>query len=266
MADYAIGDLQGCFKEFSTLLQRVDFNPSKDHLYLVGDIVARGPDSLACLDFIYQHQDSMTITLGNHDLHMIACYFLNKPTNPKDKLAPIFKSSLLKRYISFLQTQPLALYLKTHNCFISHAGLNPDWSIEDALQHAKFAQDCYQSKNAKNFFKHMYSPHPKKWSTTLNDYEKFRYIVNYFTRMRFLTHDHKLDLNAKGAIADSKMLTPWFMHKNILTLKDELVFGHWASLEGKTGLNHIHALDTGCVWGNGMTLMNIKTKNLIIEK
>ena len=120
MADYAIGDLQGCFKEFSTLLQRVDFNPSKDHLYLVGDIVARGPDSLACLDFIYQHQDSMTITLGNHDLHMIACYFLNKPTNPKDKLAPIFKSSLLKRYISFLQTQPLALYLKTHNLSLIH--------------------------------------------------------------------------------------------------------------------------------------------------
>ena len=90
MADYAIGDLQGCFKEFSRLLKRVDFNPSKDHLYLVGDIVARGPDSLACLDYIYRHQDSMTVTLGNHDLHMVACHYLNKPINPKDKLGAIF--------------------------------------------------------------------------------------------------------------------------------------------------------------------------------
>lgn len=125
MADYAIGDLQGCFSEFNTLLQRVNFNPSQDHLYLVGDVVARGPDSLACLDHIYKHQDSMTITLGNHDLHMVACYYLNKSINPKDKLGPIFESPHLARYISFLQTQPLAIELKQYNCFISHAGLKP---------------------------------------------------------------------------------------------------------------------------------------------
>jgi len=84
--------------------------------------------------------------------------------------------------------------------------------------------------------------------------------------MRFLTRNNMLDLNAKGAIADSNSLTPWFMHPNIAILKNEIVFGHWASLEGKTGVNHVHALDTGCVWGNGMTLMELKTKNLFIEK
>ena len=266
MADYAIGDLQGCFSEFNTLLQRVDFNPSKDHLYLVGDIVARGPDSLTCLDYIYQHQNSMTITLGNHDLHMVACYFLNKPTNPKDKLNPIFESPKLAHYIAFLQTQPLALELMKHDCFISHAGLNPDWSIENALKHAQFAQSCYQSNNAKAFFEHMYQPHPAKWSSNLDDFEKFRYIVNYFTRMRFLTSDNKLELNAKGAITDSQTLTPWFNHPNIAKTKHDIIFGHWAALEGRTDNPRVHALDTGCVWGNTMTLMELSTKKIIVEK
>ncbi|WP_024611159.1 symmetrical bis(5'-nucleosyl)-tetraphosphatase [Pseudoalteromonas sp. TB64] len=266
MADYAIGDLQGCFSEFSTLLQRVDFNPSKDHLYLVGDIVARGPDSLACLDYIYQHQNSMTITLGNHDLHMIACYYLNKPTNPKDKLAPIFNSNKLQHYISYLQTQPIALYLKQHDSFIAHAGLNPNWSIEQALKHAQFAQECYQSNNAKTFFERMYQPHPAMWSNELDCFEKFRYIVNYFTRMRFLTQNNKLELIAKGAINKNNELTPWFCHPNIRTSTHDIIFGHWAALEGSTGFKHVHALDTGCVWGNTMSLMELTNKKVITEK
>ncbi|ALQ07036.1 MULTISPECIES: symmetrical bis(5'-nucleosyl)-tetraphosphatase [Pseudoalteromonas] len=266
MADYVIGDLQGCFSEFSTLLQRVDFNPSKDHLYLVGDIVARGPDSLACLDYIYQNQDSITITLGNHDLHMIACYYLNKPTNPKDKLSPIFNSHKLTYYIEYLQTQPLALYLKKYNSFISHAGLNPDWSIENALKYAQFAQSCYQSNNAKTFFEQMYKPHPVKWHNDLDDFEKFRYIVNYFTRMRFLTSNNQLELSAKGATINNNELTPWFMHPNILNIKQDIIFGHWAALEGNTNHKCVHALDTGCVWGNSMTLMKLPSKQKIVEK
>ncbi|GAB0111548.1 symmetrical bis(5'-nucleosyl)-tetraphosphatase [Pseudoalteromonas distincta] len=266
MADYAIGDLQGCFIEFSTLLQRVNFNPSKDHLYLVGDIVARGPDSLACLDYIYQHQDSITITLGNHDLHMIACYYLNKPVNPKDKLSPIFKSSKLAHYISFLQTQPLAIELKQYNSFISHAGLNPDWSVKYALKHAEFAKSCYQSNTAKIFFEHMYQAHPVEWSSKLDDFEKFRYIVNYFTRMRFLTKENKLELNTKSAITNNDELTPWFKHPNINRIEHSIIFGHWAALEGKTDNKNIYALDTGCVWGNAMTLMELENKKIIAEK
>lgn len=266
MADYAIGDLQGCFNEFNALLQRVDFNPSKDHLYLVGDIIARGPNSLACLDYIYRHQNSVTITLGNHDLHMIACHYLNKPANPKDKLAPIFDSNKLQRYISYLQTQPLALYLEKHNSFISHAGLNPDWPVKQALKHAQFAQTCYQSSNAKMFFKLMYQPHPIAWSSALDEFEKFRYIVNYFTRMRFLTHENKLELNAKGAITQSNTLIPWFCHPNIDNAKQNIIFGHWAALKGETGYKHVHALDTGCVWGDSMTLMELANKKRITEK
>ena len=260
MANYAIGDLQGCYKEFQALLLQVDFNPSTDHLYLVGDIVARGPDSLACLDYLYTHQDSITVTLGNHDLHLIANYMLNKPANPKDKLSAVLSSEKLPAYIALLLKQPLALWLESEQVFISHAGLNPQWSIKQALQHAQFAQNCYQSSHAHDYFKHMYEQHPTSWSEQLSDFEKFRYIVNYFTRMRFLTIDEQLELTYKGGITDSNAMIPWFRHPRFNTFKKHIVFGHWAALEGKTQQENIHALDTGCVWGGRMTLMELKNK------
>lgn len=266
MANYAIGDLQGCFTEFSTLLHRVDFNPSKDHLYLVGDIVARGPDSLACLDYIYRNQDSITITLGNHDLHMIACYYLNTPLNPKDKLSHVFKSDKLSYYVSYLQTQPLAVCLQSYGYFISHAGLNPNWSIDEAFAKAQFAQQCYQSNHAKHFFKNMYLAHPTNEFSQLDEFEKFRFIVNYFTRMRFITANSTLELNAKGALTSNPHLQPWFAHSAIRTIQKDIIFGHWAALEGETGYKNIHALDTGCVWGNSMTLMELNSKKLLTEK
>ncbi|MEI8640714.1 metallophosphoesterase [Pseudoalteromonas sp. Hal099] len=130
-----MGDLQGCFKEFSRLLKRVDFNPSKDHLYLVGDIVARGSDSLACLDYIYRHQDSMSVTLGNHDLHMVACHYLNKPINPKinSVLFLIVKASSLYRL--FANSAAMRTLAAAPQLYIALRGLTPSWSIESALKH-----------------------------------------------------------------------------------------------------------------------------------
>lgn len=266
MADYAIGDLQGCFKEFNALLQKVAFNPSKDHLYLVGDIVARGPNSLACLDYVYTHQNSITVTLGNHDLHMIACYLLNQSINPKDKLEAIFQSPNLPLYIAYLQTQPLALNLTQHNCFISHAGLNPQWSIAQAMQHAKFAQQCYSAHNANHFFKQMYQPHPNHWHSELSNDAKFRHIVNYFTRMRFITTNNQLNFDEKNATDSTSALQPWFTHPAIKKIQQNIIFGHWASLAGKTTQQHVYALDTGCVWGGEMTLLNLASKEKISEK
>jgi bis(5'-nucleosyl)-tetraphosphatase (symmetrical) len=112
----------------------------------------------------------------------------------------------------------------------------------------------------------MYQPHPADWSSNLDDFEKFRYIVNYFTRMRFLTSNNKLELNTKSAVTDSQTLTPWFNHPNIAKTKHDIIFGHWAALEGLTGNPQVHALDTGCVWGNSMTLMELSTKKIITEK
>ena len=266
MADYAIGDLQGCYSEFDTLLKRVDFNPSQDHLYLVGDIVARGPDSLACLEHLYTMQGSVSITLGNHDLHLIACHYLNKPANPKDKLADVFNSPKRAEYIHFLQQQPLAIWLERYDMLISHAGLNPNWSIKKALKRARFAERCYQGADASHYFANMYDPHPLAWQSTLPNEAKFRYIVNYFTRMRFVNLLGELDFSNKTSISEDSSIIPWFEHPNISRLKQQITFGHWAALEGKVKAKNIHALDTGCVWGGAMTLMELSQKGCFVEK
>tara|TARA_B100002049_G_scaffold142358_1_gene105646 strand:- start:1811 stop:2626 length:816 start_codon:yes stop_codon:yes gene_type:complete len=265
MADYAIGDLQGCYFEFNRLLERVNFNPSQDHLYLVGDIVARGPNSLACLERLYNMQGSVSISLGNHDLHLIACHYLNKPANPKDKLDSVFDSPKRADYIQFLQHQPLAIWLAQYDTFISHAGLNPNWSIKKALKRARFAESCYRGSDANHYFTHMYDPHPNEWQSTLSNEAKFRYIVNYFTRMRFVDIDGKLELNNKTNVSDNSSIIPWFEHPNISQLKQHVVFGHWAALEGKTNKENVHGLDTGCVWGGSMTLMELAQKKHFIE-
>ncbi|NOU52412.1 symmetrical bis(5'-nucleosyl)-tetraphosphatase [Pseudoalteromonas sp. JBTF-M23] len=257
MALYAIGDLQGCFKPLMRLLDIVDFNPSQDHLYLVGDVIARGPDSQACLDFLCQNRDAISITLGNHDLHFLACVLLGKSPNPKDKLDSIFASNKLAQYTSLLQAQPLALFLPKLSTFISHAGIHPDWDIEQALEYAQFAQQCYQSEDAVHFFANMYGPSPTKKINNLNELDKFKAIINVFTRMRFLDTQGALDLNHKGPALSSNTLMPWFEHERFKHDNNRYVFGHWAALEGKTNLNNVIALDTGCVWGGPMTLMDL---------
>lgn len=261
MADYVIGDLQGCYSEFMTLLDVVNFNPSQDHLYLVGDIVARGPDSLSCLDFLFNLQGSATITLGNHDLHLLATYFTNKTPNPKDKLQSLFTSLKLPEYINFLRHQPLAIWLAHYNTLISHAGLNPQLNLQQAMQYAQRAQACYQGSEAYHFLSNMYGNNINCVSKVVDDLTQFTFTVNAFSRMRFVDAEGKMDFELKEAAdhANDKLL-PWFNlnvqnHQSI-----NICFGHWAALEGRTPHPNLFALDTGCVWGKHMTLLELKTQ------
>ncbi|KAF7775392.1 bis(5'-nucleosyl)-tetraphosphatase (symmetrical) [Pseudoalteromonas citrea] len=266
MAQYAVGDLQGCFKPLNRLLNMVNFNPSKDHLYLVGDVVARGPDSLACLNWLLRHQDAITITLGNHDLHLLACAELNRLPNPKDKLEAVFQSPHFSKFLALLKQQPLAVSLPEHHAFISHAGIYPTWSIDAALVYAQFVERCYRSINAKDFFDAMYLTHPTGHIKQLNDLEKFRAIVNVFTRMRYLKANDELDLINKSGISEGCELTPWFHRERFQKSNASFIFGHWAALKGVTKMQNVIALDTGCVWGGPMTMMNIATKEQFSSK
>ncbi|CAM4016223.1 symmetrical bis(5'-nucleosyl)-tetraphosphatase [Pseudoalteromonas byunsanensis] len=259
MAQYAIGDIQGCYKPFMQLLEIIDFNPNRDHLYLVGDVIARGPDSQACLDFLCQNQHAISITLGNHDLHFLACAALNKTPNPKDKLEKVFASSKLPQYVALLRAQPLAVFLPELDTFISHAGIHPNWSISQAMKLAEFAQHCYQSGDALSYFENMYGEHPEKPLNKLNSQDKFKAIVNTFTRMRFLDDKQHLNLSHKGPTSSTKVLSPWFKHERFEHDKTRYIFGHWAALEGKTNMKNVIALDTGCVWGGPMTLLDLQT-------
>ena len=265
MANYAVGDLQGCFTPFIKLRSEVGFNPSRDHLYLVGDLIARGPDSLSCLDFVYQNQDALTVTLGNHDLHFIACYLIGKQPNPKDKLASVFSSKLCEHYVSFLRTQPLAVYLEHQSTFISHAGIHPYWSIEQALNYAQTATHNYQSHEANLFFENMYGSKDPAYSPNKDFLTNFKIIVNVLTRMRFLEQSGNLNFFEKGKPRESA-LKPWFTHSRFKNDKNRYVFGHWAALEGVTNIENIIALDTGCVWGGNMTLLNLDTGEHYLSK
>ncbi|MGC0117534.1 symmetrical bis(5'-nucleosyl)-tetraphosphatase [Pseudoalteromonas piscicida] len=256
MAKYAIGDLQGCFTPLIGLLDQVDFNPSQDHLYFVGDIIARGPDSLACLEFLYQHSGSISITLGNHDLHFLACLALGVAPNPKDKLDAVFASPKCQKYADLLRAQPLAIWLETQQTFISHAGIHPSWNITQALEYARFAETIYQSTKAPEFYANMYGAHPGLELNKLSEQDKFKAIVNVFTRMRFLKQNGELDLKNKSGLKDAAGLTPWF-ELSQTPAETTLLFGHWAALEGETNKKNIIALDTGCVWGGPMTMINI---------
>lgn len=149
---------------------------------------------------------------------------------------------------------------------ISHAGLNPSWSIKKALKRASFAQQCYQGADATHYFANMYDPHPLQWQSNLSSEAKFRYIVNYFTRMRFVNLTGELDFANKTSISEDSSIIPWFDHPDISKLKQHIAFGHWAALEGKVKQENIHALDTGCVWGGAMTLMELNTKDYFVEK
>lgn len=264
MADYAIGDLQGCFTPLQTLLDIVDFNPSRDHLYCVGDIVARGPDSLACLTLLAKHQNSVTITLGNHDLHFLACVETNQAPNHKDKLDEVFNFPQLSKLVDFLKAQPLAYFHQQTETFISHAGIYPTWSKEQALVFARYAERCYQGANSSDFFSHMYGPATLNALTSSDPFAKFRAIINVFTRMRFLEPSGELDFKQKeGLDASNAELIPWFKHPTLNAFPYNIMFGHWAALEGKTNNNRIYALDTGYVWGGAMSLINLKTKEIV---
>lgn len=265
MANYAVGDLQGCFTPLIKLLSEVNFNPSKDHLYLVGDLIARGPDSLSCLDFVYQNQDAITVTLGNHDLHFIACNLLGKQPNPKDNLSAVFASPLCENYVSYLRTQPLAVYLESQSTFISHAGIHPTWTIKEALEYAQIAEQNYRSEEALLFFENMYGSKDTSFTPTKDPLTNFKTIVNVFTRMRFLEANENLNLSEKGAPTSSQLM-PWFKHARFKNDLNRYIFGHWAALEGQTKQDNIIALDTGCVWGGNMTLINLDTNEYFLSK
>ncbi|SFB80177.1 symmetrical bis(5'-nucleosyl)-tetraphosphatase [Pseudoalteromonas denitrificans] len=260
MADYVIGDLQGCFEEFILLLKKVNFNPSQDNLYLVGDIVARGPDSLSCLRYLNDLEGSAHITLGNHDLHLLATYHLNKKPKKNDKLDNLFNAKDLPALISFLQQQPLAIWLESYQSLICHAGLSPHWDLETGLKQASNAEKKYQGKDALYYFKNMYGNEPLSWSKNLSEINKFRYTINSFTRMRFLTSSSEMNFIHKDSPQKFPKLIPWYEHPQMQKLKStKIFFGHWASLLGETTNLNTIALDTGCVWGNSLTLIELKS-------
>lgn len=259
MAHYAIGDLQGCYTELAKLLNKINLNHGTDTLWLVGDIVNRGAYSLECLQFCMQHESSVQMVLGNHDLHLLALAYGYGKLKRSDTLTSILQHPNLNKMRDWLRQQPLMYHNQTH--VLVHAGLFPEWTV---AQSAQLAHEVEQElhHNPRAYFANMYGNQPEFWSPDLEGYGRLRFITNAFTRMRVLNPNNGLDHQYKNVY--NNIPTPqyaWFDAPNRQHLSHQIVFGHWSAL-GFLNEKQIIALDTGALWGGQLTAINLATEEI----
>ena len=266
MATYFVGDLHGCYDELQLLLARVQFEPSQDKLYLTGDLLARGEKSLECLRLVKSLGNAAQTVLGNHDLHFLATAVGIKKVKPRDNVDNIFAADDFFEIVDWLRQQPLLVHNAEQNWLLAHAGISPDWDLATAIQCAKEVEQHLQSDNYRALLENMYSEQPDRWSSDLQGFARLRYSINALTRMRFCYRDHRLDFACKSTLQEAPAeLVPWFALPNPLYLQTSVIFGHWASLVDETMPAHIYALDTGCVWGNRLTMLRWEDKQLFSQ-
>jgi bis(5'-nucleosyl)-tetraphosphatase (symmetrical) len=260
MTTYAIGDVQGCFEPLQRLLDKIQFNPAKDHLWFVGDLINRGPQSLETLRFIYSLKGRVKVVLGNHDIHLLAMAWAGAQKKKTDTLDEILNAPDCEELLTWLASQPLIHHDATLNMTMVHAGIAPQWTIQEALQYSKEVETVLQSNKRDNFLRYVYGNEPNQWSSKLKGIDRLRCIVNYFTRMRYCYADGRLNLSFKGELDQAPSdLIPWFLMPDRKTKNENIVFGHWASLNGKVNTPHLHAIDTGCAWGRTLTALCLES-------
>ena len=265
MANYAIGDIQGCYKEFKLALKKVNFNLEKDYLWLVGDLINRGPDSLKLLKHVYKIRKRTHIVLGNHDLHFLACFYGQRKLAKADTISELMKSKESLKYAKFLIKQPLIFKKKivfknkSKKVIMVHAGIPPNLSLENCIDLNKKFQIALKG-NPKRILKKVFNNSFSKFSKKMSEIDKIIFFVNALTRIRACNHKGEIDFNFKGRINEiPKELNAWFNFKNsIFSGNSQLIFGHWAAIKGKTKKENIFGLDTGCVWGDKLTIMRLE--------
>lgn len=265
MSTYAVGDIQGCLEPLQALLIKINFSPAKDSLWVAGDLINRGPESLQTLRLLYHLRDSSKIVLGNHDLHLLASAAGYRSPTPSDTINEIITAPDRDVLLEWLRQQPLVHHDKSLGYTMVHAGIPPQWSIKDALTYSAEIEAVLRSNKIVSFFKHMYGNNPDRWDEKLKGHERWRLITNYFTRMRFCDKNGRLELNAKTVTAP-KGFSPWFTHSSRKTVNDNILFGHWAALKGITHTPKVFALDTGCVWGGELTMMRLEDQKRFYAK
>jgi|HigsolmetaAR201D_1030396.scaffolds.fasta_scaffold01831_5 bis(5'-nucleosyl)-tetraphosphatase (symmetrical) len=259
MPTYAIGDIQGCCDEFEALLERIAFDPKHDRLWLVGDLVNRGPRSLDVLRLVHRLGDSVTTVLGNHDLHLLAV--ASTPgLHPKrgDTIDEILAAPDRDELLDWLRHRPILHHDPALNYTMVHAGVAPQWDLATARRCAAELEDALRDeRTAADLFAHMYGNQPDRWSEDLQGFDRLRFITNCFTRLRFVTEDGRLALKHKGTIAQAPAgLIPWFQAPGRRTRGERIVCGHWSALGFYEG-DDVLSIDTGCVWGGSLCAVRL---------
>ncbi len=265
MPSYIIGDVQGCFDDFCHLLKKIKFNPDKDQLIFCGDLVNRGGQSLAVLRWIYAHQYCCKVTLGNHDLALLAQYYLPKMRKFNNyEFQRIFEADDCDLLMRWLLKQKLLIHLKEYNAVIVHAGIYPKWSLKRAKTEAKNVERLLKNNTIK-VLSQMYGSKPNHWDENLAGNDRVRFTINSFTRMRFLYKNGGLVFKSKGELEMFPQLLPWFKDKRRKIQDVRVVFGHWSAL-GFYDKENVTCIDTGKVWGGQLTAITLNKKKQKLKR
>ena len=255
MALYMIGDIQGCYAPLKRLLAAIDFSPSRDTLYCLGDLVNRGPDSLAVLRYLRALDGAAVCLLGNHDLHLLAVAHGHGKLKKRDTLNELLAADDAPLLLTWLQHRPLAAYAQ--GWLMVHAGVFPEWSSADTLRHAQEIEGVLANDTAATFFAQMYGNDPAAWDDQLQGMDRWRAIVNALTRMRLLNSRGEMEFDIKGEASKAPAgWMPWFDHPQRNTRDTFMAFGHWSTL-GAQNRKDVLPLDTGCVWGGALSAARI---------
>lgn len=262
MALYLIGDVQGCNSALQRLLDEIAFSPSRDHLYLLGDLVNRGPDSAGVLRRLMQYGDSATCLLGNHDLHLLAIAHEVRRLHRSDTVADILAAPDRQAMLYWLRQQRMAMLTSAcgEDILMVHAGVLPSWTATQTLSLAAEVESVLRSNQLGDFLHQMYGNEPASWHDDLTGFARLRVIVNALTRLRFCTADGIMEFDGKdGSAAAPAGYLPWFDIPGRKTADITVAFGHWSTL-GWLDRSHLLSLDTGCVWGGSLSAVRLTQK------
>ena len=266
--NYVIGDVQGCFEALKALLKEIQFDAEQDFIWFAGDLVARGENSIAALRFIKKlaEQGAAATVLGNHDLTLLAYARGIKPVKEKDNVRDVIDAIDSDDLIDWLRKQPMCLF-PNEQTILTHAGIPNIWSAEKTAQLAQeveaiIAHDDFDVLD--DFLKAMFGKEPALWSDQLQGHERIRCIVNYLTRMRLIDAKGRLEYSFKDALDDPmpQGFKPWFEFESQAAQTHQILFGHWAALNGKTISNKIQNVDGGCVWGNQLMAFRLEDQQM----
>jgi len=254
MAQYLIGDVQGCYDPLLRLLKKIRFYGTQDRLIFCGDVVSRGGYSLEILRLLYSMREQVVVTLGNHDFHLLFEDMKFPDGNSRvGEFRKILQASDRRALIEWLTSQRLAYYLPNHEVLALHAGVIPQWTVQATLDHAAEVEAVLASSKREKFLVKLFSDRCRLWSDKLKGMKRRAMITHILTRIRYCDANGKLNYSATGPPGSQPAgFQPWFKHKHRATREVKMAFGHWASLGLRVKKRYV-ALDSGCVWGGKLT-------------
>lgn len=268
MTTYAIGDLQGCLDPLLELLDKLGYDAQHDTLWFAGDLINRGPQSLESLRFVKALGDNAITVLGNHDLHLLAALAGVRKPSRKDTLQEILDAPDCNELCDWLRHLPLMHSDDQLQTTMVHAGIYPSWDLPAAQQLANEVEQQLRADDYMDFLSDMYGNQPAQWYPSLSGYDRLRFVVNCFTRMRYLHRDGSMNLDVTCHPDNApEELVPWFRYQERQPLDHAIVFGHWSTVgdtqQGIDQHQNVHALDRGCVWGGSLAAIELPTMRIV---